>query len=78
MLMGGGQAMHAPPTWPQVARVAAGLRGNGNASFRALRAPPLKRPSTRFSHGYLLSAQVRVRETLILTLTLTPTLTLTL
>ena len=62
MLMGGGQAMHAPPTWPQVARVAAGLRGNGNASFRALRAPPLKSPSTRFSHGYLLSAQVRVRH----------------
>jgi hypothetical protein len=62
MYVGGGQAVHAPPTWPQVARVAAGLRGNGSASFRALRAPPLKSPSTRFSHGYLLSAQVRDRD----------------
>ena len=51
--VGGGQAMHAPHTWSEAARVAA----RGNATFRAIRAPPLKSPSTRFSHGYLLSAQ---------------------
>lgn len=54
MYVGGGQAMHAPPTWSEVAQVAV---PRGNTSFRAFRAPPLKSPATRFSHGYVLSVQ---------------------
>ena len=57
MYVGGGQAIHASPTWPEVAHVS--VRGNlsREATFRAFRAPPLKGPATRFSHGYVLSAQ---------------------